>query len=345
MVYLIDTKNGNSQIVMKNPATEFYSDQWRETAENDLVWFGEAEYQNKIVVMTYAKFGVLAAKYPRFGYDFEIIVCDEIHSLPKFRYFKSKNGDINYHAIAQRRLEEIVSTSHVLVVGLSATPQRAEEKMDCPLRNIPIDEDVQQLETKETIYYTNKIALLDQLSPQQKGIVYIGRITGMIEYQKAATAKGFRAICVWSINNADHPMSVEQQAARDYILTHEELPPQYDMVILNASSETGINIHGKVDYIVVHNQQEETRTQIRGRYRHDLDCLYLWDNKTFQVPEEFLDCELSAEQREQLCQIIGIYDDKGRLCKWTTIKKRITAAGYSVIEKRINSKRYYIITL
>jgi hypothetical protein len=345
MVYLIDTKNGNSQIVMKNPATEFYSDDWRETVENDLVWFGDAEYQNKIVVMTYAKFGVLAAKYPRFGYDFEIIVCDEIHSLPKFRYFKSKNGDINYHAIAQRRLEEIISTSHVLVVGLSATPQRAEEKMDCPIRSITVDEDVRQLETRQIIHYTNKIALLDQLSPQQKGIVYIGRITGMIEYQKAATAKGFRAICVWSINNADHPMSAEQEAARDYILTREELPPQYDMVILNASSETGINIHGKVDYIVVHNQQEETRTQIRGRYRHDLDCLYLWDNKTFQVPEEFLDCELSAERREQLCQIISIYDDKGRLCKWTTIRKRITAAGYSVIEKRINSKRYYIITL
>jgi hypothetical protein len=107
------------------------------------------------------------------------------------------------------------------------------------------------------------------------------------------------------------------------------------MVILNASSETGINIHGKVDYIIVHNRQEETRTQIRGRYRHDLERLYLWDNKSFQVPEEFLDCDLSAEQRERLCQIIGIYDDKGRLCKWTTIRKRIEAAGYSVAEKRM----------
>ena len=36
---------------------------------------------NKIVVMTYAKFGVLAEKFPRFGYDFELILCDEIHSL------------------------------------------------------------------------------------------------------------------------------------------------------------------------------------------------------------------------------------------------------------------------
>ena len=142
MVYLIDTRNGNSQIVMKNPATEFYSDEWRETVEHDLVWFGEAEYQNKIVVMTYAKFGVLAAKYPRFGYDFEIIVCDEIHSLPKFRSFKSKSGDINHHIPAQQRLEEITNSGQVLVIGLSATPDRAEEKMDCPIRHITIDEDV-----------------------------------------------------------------------------------------------------------------------------------------------------------------------------------------------------------
>lgn len=139
-------------------------------------------------------------------------------------------------------------------------------------------------------------------------------------------------------------MSAEQIAARDYILSYEELPPQYDLVILNASSETSINIHGQVDYIVVHSQQEDTRTQIRGRYRHDLENLYLWDNNSFQVPEECLNRELSAEERKQLCQIIGIVDCNGRVYGWNTVKKRIVEAGYSIVEKRINSKRYFIIT-
>ena len=118
MVYLIDTRNGNFQLVTKNPKAEFYSDQWREAVSDNSPWFGEAIHGNKIVVMTYAKFGVLAEKYPRFGYDFELILCDEIHSLPKFRSFQSKSGDNNTHVAAQRRLEEIVNNSQVLVIAL-----------------------------------------------------------------------------------------------------------------------------------------------------------------------------------------------------------------------------------
>ena len=345
MVYLIDTRNGNCQLVEKHQQTEVYSDAWRETVSDNSPWFGEAIYGNKIVVMTYAKFGVLAEKYPRFGYDFELILCDEIHSLPKFRSFCGKKKESNPHKAAQSRLEEITNNSQVLVIGLSATPRKADEKLCCPIRHITVDEDVRQLETKQTIPYTNKFQLLEQLSPQDKGIVYIGRITGMIAFQEAAAAKGFRAVCVWSENNTDHPMTEEQRAARQHILSREELPPQYDMVIVNASSETGINIHGKVDYIVVHNHEPDTRTQIRGRYRHDLECLYLLDYQSIQVPEQYLDCELSAEQREQLCQDISIRDTNGRVYKWNTVKKRLAAAGYTIVETRHNSKRFFIITL
>ena len=344
MVYLIDTRNGNTQLVLKHPQTEVYSDEWRETVSDNSPWFGEAIYGNKIVVMTYAKFGVLAEKYPRFGYDFELILCDEIHSLPKFRSFTDKEGGRNHHIPAQKRLEEIVRHGNQMVIALSATPRKALEQMNCPFNHITVDDDVRRLETKQIIPYTNKFKLLDELSPQDKGIVYITRITGMIDFHKAATAKGFKAICVWSENNATHPMTEEQKEAREYIITKEELPPQYDMVIINASSETGINIYGKVDYIVVHHTDEDTQEQIRGRYRKDLDRLYLHDNNAIQVPEEYLDCELSAERREQLCYDIDIRDDKGRIYKWNTVKKRLIEAGYSVVEVRHNSQRFYIIT-
>lgn len=345
MVYLIDTRNGNTQLVLKHARTAFYSDSWMEQVKDNSPWFGEAAHNNKIVVMTYAKFGVLAEKYPRFGYDFELILCDEIHSLPKFRSFKDKTGGINPHIAAQQRLEEIVLKGKQMVIALSATPRRALKQINCPINTITVDDDVRRLNTAETIPYTNKFQLLEELSPEEKGIVFIGRITGMIDFYKAATAKGFKAICVWSENNKEHPMTAEQRAAREHILSHEELPPQYDMVILNASSETGINIYGKVDYIVVHSQQEETQIQIRGRYRQDLNHLYLLDYNSIQVPEEFIDRELSAEQREELCQVIGLRDPKGRVYKWSTVKRRLEAAGYSIVEKRRNSKRFYIITL
>ena len=345
MVYLIDTRNGNTQLVLKHQKTAFYTDNWMEQVKDNSPWFGEAAHDNRIVVMTYAKFGVLAEKYPRFGYDFELILCDEIHSLPKFRSFKDKTGGINPHIAAQKRLEEIVRHGKQMVIALSATPRRALEQINCPINTITVDDDVRRLTTAQTIPYTNKFKLLDELSPEDKGIVYINRITGMIDFHKAAMAKGFKAICVWSENNLDHPMTDAQRKAREYIISKEELPPQYDMVIINASSETGINIYGKVDYIVVHHSDPDTREQIRGRYRKDLDRLYLHDNNAIQVPEEYLDCELSAERREQLCYDIDIRDDKGRTYKWNTVKKRLIAAGYSVVEVRHNSQRFYIITL
>lgn len=344
MVYLIDTRNGNAQLVLKHQRTAFYTDNWMEQVKDNSPWFGEAAHDNKIVVMTYAKFGVLAEKYPRFGYDFELILCDEIHSLPKFRRFTDKNGGSNPHIPAQKRLEEIVRSGNQMVIALSATPRKALEQMNCPFNHITVDDDVRRLETKQIISYTNKFKLLDELSQEDKGIVYITRITEMIDFYEKATEKGFKAICVWSENNKDHPMTDAQREARDYIISKEELPPQYDMVIINASSETGINIYGNVDYIVVHHIDPDTREQIRGRYRKDLDRLYLHDNNSIQVPEEYLDCELSAERREQLCYDVDIRDDKGRTYKWNTVKKRLIAAGYSVVETRHNSKRFFIIT-
>ena len=182
MLYLIDTRNGNQQIVTKHDIAAFYSDEWKETVAYGIEWFGEVLFQDQIVVMTYAKFGVLAERYPRFGYDFELILCDEIHSLPKFCNIPAKRGDKNYHIMAKGRLEDIINGSQVTVVGLSATPQKAEEQLCCPIRHITVDDDVRQLEVKKIIPYTNKWTLLEQLSPKKKGIVYFERIASMNDF-------------------------------------------------------------------------------------------------------------------------------------------------------------------
>ena len=66
--------------------------------------------------------------------------------------------------------------------------------------------------------------------------------------EKTANRIGIRAIAIWSINNTEHPMNDEQKRVRDYILSHAALPDEYDMVIINASSETSINIFSPIDY-------------------------------------------------------------------------------------------------
>lgn len=89
-------------------------------------------------------------------------------------------------------------------------------------------------------------------------------------------------------------MTEEQYAARDYILQKEEIPPQYDLFIFNASCETSINIRGQVDYFIAHTTKPTSITQARGRYRGDLETLYVFDKYEIRClkPKEIL-CENS----------------------------------------------------
>lgn len=346
MLYLIDTRNGNNQLVEQNDNTRFYNEEWENFVEYEK-WFSEnlEDLKSKVAVMTYAKFGALVEKSATFGDNFEIIVCDELHSLPKFCAFQTNNAATNYHKIAQTRLEEIVNRGKVIVVALSATPRRA-SKLSCPLRNITVDDDVRHFDTAETISYSSLPQLLRKLSPEEKGIVYIGHVRQMIEFQQLAEKMGFRAICIWSDSNKDNPMCPEQMAAKNHIITSEELPPEYDMVIINASCETGINIRGKVDYIAVHRSDEDTRTQVRGRYRGDLGTLYLYQNDAdIEIPEEYLNKPLSVAARRELCAAVNIRDKNGTAYGWTTVKKRAVESGYIVYEQRIKNHHYFTISL
>lgn len=345
MVYLIDTVNGKEQL-LKNENTAYYRRDWIATVQNGDVWFGEAITGNKVVVMTYAKFGVLTKNYPDFGFSFELILCDEIHNLPRFSSFLSHNpNDTPYHKIAKERLESIINRGKVKVIGLSATPRRAEQ-LNCPFQYISVDEDIRRFEVNKIIPYTNPKLLFNELSPKEKGIVYIGHITKMKEFWEEATKLGFSAIAIWSVNNQDHPMTEEQHRAREYILAHSKLPPEYDLFIINASSETSINIFSKVDYIIIHTQEEEAQTQVRGRYRGDLDRLYLLDSTTIsQVPDSFLERKLFKEDKQSLCEALQIRNKKSKyFYKWNTVKLKLEEAGYFITEDRENNKRFAIIT-
>ena len=348
MVYLIDTRNGNDQIVSTNSdISAHYSDIWLYKVLNGWEMFSEEPQEDKVVVMTYAKFGVLAKKHPKFGYNFDYIICDEIHNLPRFMKFGGEDGeDKNWYSYAKERLEEIIFLSGVNVIGLSATPDKVEEKMLCDIARITVDDDVFQLETKQTIDYSNKLLLLDEIQKGQKGLAYFHRITDMQDFCSAAIERNIKAICIWSAGSKTHPMSKEQLQARNHILEKKELPPQYDLVIINASSETSISIFGKMDYIIVHCHDEDTRTQVRGRYRDTLQTLFVLNyDGQIKVPNDFLNRDLFTEEKAELCAILNIHDSKGRRVGWTTVKKKLEEAGYTLTERRYNSRRCVVISI
>ena len=209
-------------------------------------------------------------------------------------------------------MENIINQGKVKVIGLSATPRRAEQ-LNCPFQYISVDEDVRRFEVNKIIPYTKPKLLFNELSPKEKGIVYIGHISKMKEFWDEAIKLGFSTIAIWSINNKDHPMTEEQKEARDYILSNSKLPPEYDLFIINASSETSINIFSKVDSIIIHTQEEDAQTQVRGRYRGDIDRLYLLDSTTIsQVPDSFLERKLFKEDKQSLCCLL--YTSIWRAC-------------------------------
>ena len=75
VVYLIDTINGKEQIVRNyNATSEYYG--WSKEVEEGGMWF---EPSNRVVVITYAKFGLLYEKNFDFYKHFSYIICDEIY--------------------------------------------------------------------------------------------------------------------------------------------------------------------------------------------------------------------------------------------------------------------------
>ena len=349
MVYLIDTQNGRDQIVSANSdIAAHYSDVWLDKVLNGWEMFSEDPQEDKIVVMTYAKFGAIVKKNPEFAYGmFEYIICDEIHNLPKFMTFGGEDGeDKNWYIYAKEQLEEIVQWSGTKVIGLSATPRKAEEKMVCPIGHIAVDDDVFQLETKETITYSNKLLLLDEIQSGQKGLAYFRRVEEMQAFHAAATQRGIKSICIWSAGSRTHSMTQAQLQARNHILEKKELPPQYDLVIINASSETSISIFGRVDYIIVHCHDQDTQTQVRGRYRETLQSLYVLNyDAPIKVPTDFIGRDLFTEEKAELCAILNIHDSKGRRVGWTTVSRKLKESGYTLTERRYNSRRCVVISI
>lgn len=101
----------------------------------------------------------------------------------------------------------------------------------------------------------------------------------MKKYMDFANENHIKANGFWSIN-AHMPMSREQLDLRETVLEKETIPADIDLLVINAASETCIKIQGekrKVDYIIVHDSNEEVKKQVRGRYHGDLVYFYYHD--------------------------------------------------------------------
>ena len=192
--------------------------------------------------------------------------------------------------------------------------------------------------------YQHHVHQLQMTITNYKILIYTTSVENMMEIERLLTNDYLKPICVWSIKNKNHYMNEEQLRVRDHMLTKGELLHPYNVLIINRSTETGVNITDeKMMYCIINTTNITQQIQARGRIRHDIIELRLKSNdsnyKRMKVilSDEWLNKPLTKEDKDGLAKHLNIYNEYGRLVKWTTIKEILESNSYIVIDKQIRS--------
>lgn len=363
-LYLIDTVAGQDQL-LQNPKFRCYDKDWRKDfADTPL------KDDGKIVVMTYARFGTLCKHFPDWHLGLDTIICDEIHKLIEMMIWSRASNipdEDNIYAIAWGYIFRAFHLEEVpAVYGLTATPEplyndfhdktdfwdddpvRFQEKLDHFIYAVPLHGTPRHYEQKVTENYNNLTMLCYRLPSDKKGIIYVPRITQMTKCIEILKKRGIEAVGIWSPHNEEWWMDKRQYTVRKHIIEQAAIPDDIDILLINKSCETSINIKSHIDYIVVHSSQEDVQTQAIGRYRNDLDLVYLYDPEIWDdiiIPDEMLNTPLYKEDVDAYIEELDIRDEHGHIMKQPTFLKHITMWDYEVTsKKKKGGKRYHIIS-
>lgn len=308
VIYLCDTSNLERGIRIHKKYSHLlkYRSEKKEFQE-----FGLAKGfdNNKIEVMTFAKFGHDLLKDPNCFNHVKLIIVDECHKLLKFRdHFDNKsikvtsideNGnekvelkenDKKIYTETLNKLRELQTNTDIVM--LTATKGRFHYKKEKEnetgfyiddMRVMNFFGKVTSMETliKSTFKNIKNIpALLDKeykgfFRKGYKVLLYTDNIKTAKNLCDMFAEVNLRAIPLWSINNTTHKMTPIQLKVRETILNTNELPTDMDIdiLIITGSYETGIDIYDEnevIQMMIINNSSDEVIDQSRGRIRHDI---------------------------------------------------------------------------
>ncbi len=322
--------------------------------------WGEDQSIEKMPVMTYAGFGAEVRKNAgKFHWlNFDYIICDEMQNLVDYQRFNDRSVNLQ---MAESALRTIAAERETKIVAMSATPEKIRKRFGELCYEVRFDRsELLQLCTSSSIAYSGKVEELLEANKGKTGILYVTEIDRMKHYIEYANSIGYHAEGFWSISpdtQKKKPMTTEQFKLRDTVLRKETIPEEYDLLVINRASETCIKIkeeHRKVDFMIVHDKNEEIRTQVRGRYHGDLETFYYHsiadENrnkiKKKKVPARFLNRPLYTEDMEELRWEMNILRPDGTHYGNPTFIKYLKECGYSVsdpVKDRKRSGKYYRI--
>ncbi|WP_289129466.1 DEAD/DEAH box helicase family protein [uncultured Clostridium sp.] len=361
IVYLCDTSNLKRAVRLDKDYSHlcrFYSKNDDNNVVNNSIEFGEGFGENKITVMTYAQFGYYAKRNLDSFKKIKLIVMDEAHQIVDYR-MKFDNEDSDMYEVA---IEKIKSLSRqAKVVMLSATPElitynkgfkvpttydfsnepeikRLRENIVIPYRT--------NREIKKVIKDFKKVTTRTGV----KMLVYTDRIATVNDIVKTCFNEGVRAVGLWSLNNKENVMSTHQLEVLESVVKDGMIPDNIDILIINASLQTGINIkNNDIDWVLVNSTNKTTQIQARSRVRKDIDRLYLKSEDSeisndIELDEKWLNRPLTSNDKKELSNEIQLYDERGRLIKWKGLSLRLIEQGYKIedLTKVIEGKRVRI---
>lgn len=289
---------------------------------------------------------------------YDLIVCDEIHSLVKF----SSYGQELKYIVRLLFSDEIKYYGNILM--MTATPQYIEKLQErlpdintYRKINLMDEPDIHRLNTFEfdTIkhysqieYVLRKIRDNKEFDYGTKVLIYTSQVNTMLKIQEIMFNLGLDSTVIHSMNH-DRQMSDDTLERRKRIL--EEGIFEGDVLIINSSMETGINLKAcnNFKYVIVNSTNIVEITQSRGRVRDDIKCLYtrIDEDRPFSFLDEYIGVELVKEDFMNLFK--DLKDKNGNAWGIRKIKSELEKQGYKITQNRKSIKgkknQYFTITI
>lgn len=324
------------------------------TTQN-LAIYGDGDYE--IHVMTYAEFGkrIFLDLDSEFTRDVSKIFCDEIHSLPTYH---SYGNDSSLGYAMQYLFNKHESHQIFYFTATDENLILLEKKHPGVLKYVKTFDYREHPEIRKYITLSEyRINHISQIRPHlkarknsftkrgYKGLAFSRLISTQKEIAKIAEEEGLTPLVLWSVNNDKHKMDEHQIEMRDVIIRTGLIPEPYNLVVINSSMQEGWDLDDEMVKLAIINTTNETeKIQALGRIRRDIDVLIY---RTYEeisiskiiVPDEFMNVELTPDEKEALCVALDIKNDHGTLSKWPTIKKMLNADGYTIKDKQILKDR------
>lgn len=362
-LFLIDTTAGRDSLLAHQPAQRTPYEMAE--ALNPYSHAPDAK-QHRFITQSYYEFGMRIHASPEAYTNIDLIICDEVHNLVRFLNIeKAQNERLGIddlllelgcgnqeYAYALNYLTEKASSKDPqdpLVIFMTATPRSIYaklEEMNVPYAVFDYIGKVRSDKTTNILHYANFGALIEKMDA--RAIIYTPSIKQIQKFSELADKHQHKIACLWSMHNSDFPMSKEQLAIREQILKTEYIPPEIDLLFINAAYETSINIRNE-DFktMIVHTGDTDAQTQARGRLRHDIDTLYLYDSNHEHIseyfPEEYYGVPLSTADRKTVAQKMALTNSKSRPLEWPSIAQALKKCGMRIEHSRSNNRRYYTV--